>query len=327
VRRRFFLKGTASIGAALATKRFALSAQTPAPPRPPVIDAHVHLYDTARPGGVPWPLKDDTVIYKPALPERYKAVSAGLGVVGAIAIEASPLPSDNDWVLAVAAKNPIIVGMVGDLVPGSPSYEKELERLHRNPLFLGIRYGNLWDRDLSVDIHKPGFLDGLKDLARYGLVLESANPDPKLIAAIVEVANHTPELTIVVDHLPHATVPTEPSMRAAYLSHLQQLGRSPHVFVKMSEILVEANGSVAKNAAFYKEDLDRIWDTFGEDQMLYGSDWPNSDHLASYAETFSIAKEYVTAKGPAATEKFFWKNSIRAYKWHPREANQSIATS
>ena len=59
--------------------------------RMPIIDAHIHLFDTLRPGGVPWPEKTDTILYKPALPERYVNESGALGIVGAIAIEASPL--------------------------------------------------------------------------------------------------------------------------------------------------------------------------------------------------------------------------------------------
>src|SRR5690242_7889429 len=72
----------------------------------PVIDAHIHLFDPTRPGGVPWPEKNDTVVYKPALPERYEALARPFGVVGAIAVEASPLASDNQWLLEIARKNP-----------------------------------------------------------------------------------------------------------------------------------------------------------------------------------------------------------------------------
>ena len=38
--------------------------------------------------------------------------------------------------------------------------------------------------------------------------------------------------------------------------------------------------------ASYKASLDRLWDLFGEDRIFFGSDWPNSDTLASYDETF-----------------------------------------
>ena len=60
-------------------------------PKPaPIIDCHIHMFDTARPGGVPWPEKGDA-IYRPALPDRYARIARPLGVVGAIAVEASPL--------------------------------------------------------------------------------------------------------------------------------------------------------------------------------------------------------------------------------------------
>lgn len=316
--RRDALKLATFSAAALAFDHRSIAAPQPHP----IIDTHIHLFDPSRQGGVPWPTKDDTALYKPALPARYKAMTAPFGVVGAIAIEASPLPSDNQWLLNVAAKNPIIVGIVGDLIPGSPSYLDELERLHRNPLFLGFRYGNLWNRDLSIDMHKPGFIDGLKALAQAGLVFESANPDPSLIRAILNVAERVPGLRIVVDHLPHAQAPAEQAARDQYRANLRSLAQNPGVYVKLSEIPVIANGKLVTDPSFYRDALDRIWDVFGEDHIFFGSDWPNSDHVASYADTLAIVRGYISQKKPAAQEKYFWKNSIAAYKWHGRMPDQ-----
>jgi predicted TIM-barrel fold metal-dependent hydrolase len=320
--RRKFLALAASIAGGLATGRAAEAL----PPSIPIIDTHIHLFDPGRPGGVPWPAKTDTALYRAALPDRYVSVAGRFGVVGAIVIEASPLASDNDWVLQVAAKHPIIVGMVGDLIPGTPSYEKDLERLHANPLFLGIRYGNLWDRDLAVDTQKPEFLPGLKVLASKGLVLDSANPDLKLIRAIAGVADHVPDLRIVIDHLPTARVPAEAAARDEYWSLLRQLAQNKNIFVKLSEVLA-ARIEEAGGPAFCKDRLDALWDIFGEDHVLYASDWPNSDHHATYEETISIVRSYVEAKGRVASEKFFWKNSVPAYRWHRRQADQPKANA
>jgi L-fuconolactonase len=301
----------------------ALEPSLMASPSPvPIIDSHIHLFDPLRPGGVPWPPPDDTVLYRPALPDRYVTLTAPLGVVGAIAIEASPLASDNQWLLKVAANHPVIVGVVGDLVPGTVSYLTDLERLHADPLFLGFRYGNLWNRDLSVDLQKPGFVDGLKALAQAGLVLESANPDPALIRAILNAAERVRDLRIVIDHLPHAVAPKEEIARKEYWSNLSQLAMSPRVFVKLSEIPVLANGSLVTDIGYYKAALDAIWEAFGEDRIFFGSDWPNSDHVATYQETLSIVRGYITQKTAAVAEKFFWKNSIAAYRWHRRRPNQ-----
>lgn len=324
--RREVLK-LAALGAAAATLDRSLKASPAAlPPAPsgpiPVIDAHIHLFDTLRPGGVPWPEKTDTVIYKPALPTRYATQSAPFGVVGAIAIEASPLPSDNQWLLNVAANSGLIVGIIGDLIPGSPTFTQDLERLHGDQLFLGIRYGNLWNRDLSVDLENPGFIDGLKALAQAGLVFETANPDPRLIGAIVEVAERVPSLRIVIDHLPHAPVPTDKDALDDYWANLRLLAGSPRVYVKLSEIPVRQNNRLITDPHFYQASVDALWDNFGEDHVLFGSDWPNSDHVSTYAQTFNIVREYMARKSYAAREKYFWKNSIAAYRWHRRNSSQ-----
>jgi len=291
----------------------------------PILDAHIHLFDPTRPGGVPWPFKDDTVLYKPALPGRYEALSKPFGVVGAIAIEASPLSSDNDWLLKVVADHPIMVGAIGNLIPSSQNYASELARLHKNPLFLGIRYGNLWDRNLAEDITKPGFLDGLKALAQANLVFESANPNPSLVAVIRKIAELVPDLRIVIDHLPHAPVPTEKAALEAYNADLHALAQRPGVFVKLSEIPVVANGTLITDLHYYQGPLDTIWNTFGEDRILFGSDWPNADTTAPFDQTLSIVRRYTATKSPSAAEKYYWKNSIAAYRWRPRRLGQPAA--
>jgi L-fuconolactonase len=319
MQRREFLRLGASIAGSLATAQLAQAL----PPAVPIIDTHIHIFDTRRPGGVPWPATRDTALYQPALPERYARIAGPLGVVGAIVVEASPLVSDNDWVLSVAANHPIIVGMIGDLIPATSSYQKDLERLHANPLFLGIRYGNLWDRNLATDAQKPGFLPGLKMLAEQGLVLDSANPDPALIRAIAGVADHLPELRIVIDHLPSARVPSEAAARDEYWSLLRHLAQNKNIFVKLSEVALARSEQIAPIPPNFNQDrLDSLWDIFGEDHVLYASDWPNSDHHATYQETLSIVRDYVEPKGRIAAEKFFWRNSVAAYRWRRRQLDQ-----
>lgn len=288
----------------------------------PIIDSHIHLFDPTRPGGVPWPEKTDRVIYRPALPDRYARIARPLGIVGAIAIEASPLQSDNGWVLRQIADHPVIVGFVGDLVPGVPPFAAALDRLRQNPLFLGIRCGNLWNRDLLADIRKPDFLSDLRRLAGDGLTMDSANPDANLIRALLDLSSAVPSLRIVIDHMPNAVVPTEPAAAKEYWSNLEQLGKNTSVYMKLSEIPQKQGNRIPADVSFYRHKLDALWDIFGEDRILFGSDWPNSDHLLNFAATLRLAREYVAGKGAAAQEKFFWKNSVAAYRWHPRETDQ-----
>jgi predicted TIM-barrel fold metal-dependent hydrolase len=288
----------------------------------PIIDTHIHLFDPRRPQGVPWPEKTNAILYHPALPERYRKVTEGLGVVGAIEIECSPWLEDNQWVLDIEAKDPIMVGTVGHLEPGAPAFPKQLERFHRNPLFLGIRYGNLWGRSLTDELSRAQFIADLKALADAGLVMDTANPDPALIAAVVQLTDQVPNLRVVIDHLPQMALPPETAARHAIEMNLGLLGHRPQVYVKVSEVLRRVNGHVPLDLDFYRATLDLLWDIFGQDRLLYGSDWPNGDQWGTYPQVLRIVREYFTSKGHAAAEKYFWKNSLAAYHWKKREPTQ-----
>lgn len=63
----------------------------------------------------------------------------------------------------------------------------------------------------------------------------------------------------------------------------------------------------------------------GPDRLVYGSDWPNSDNWAPYPQVLAVVREYFTAKGAAAAEKVFWRNSIKAYRWIHRDPKQPKA--
>jgi L-fuconolactonase len=292
----------------------------------PVIDSHIHLFDTNRPQGVPWPPKDNTALYKPALPARYEQISRAFHVVGAVEIEASPWLEDNQWVLDIAQQNPMIVGTVGNLEPGEPAFREQLARFHKNPLFRGIRYGNLWGRDLGARLSKPAFIEDLTALAEAGLGMDTANPDPALINAVVRLTDKLPGLRIVIDHLPQLQTPDDQDAARRYERDLLELGKRPTVYIKVSEVLRKVNGQVLLDPSSYRPVLDRLWDIFGPERLIYGSDWPNSDLWGTYAQVIGIVWPYFLKKGRDAAEKYFWRNSLAAYRWVRRTGDQPSVT-
>lgn len=293
----------------------------------PIIDTHIHLFDISRPQGVPWPAKDNAVLYKTALPDRYRKLAAPHGIVGAIELECSPWFDDNQWVLDVAAKDKIIVGMIGNLEPGSPEFRKHLDRFHKNPLYLGIRYGNIWGRNLGAELGKPEFIAGMKALAQANLTLDTANQTPDLLNAVVRLTDQVPDLRVVIDHLPQLQRPAEGEPRRIYDTAIHELAKRPKIYVKGSAVLRRVDGRVPSEMAFYRPRLDELWETFGEDRMVYGSDWPNSDQWGPYEQVFGIVRDYMAAKSRAAAEKFFWRNSISAYRWVKRSPDQPQSNS
>jgi predicted TIM-barrel fold metal-dependent hydrolase len=315
MQRREFLTGAAAVAVA-ATK--VANAASPLDDVP-IIDTHIHLFDGSRPQGAPYKGSKE---YEGgiALPAMYRALAQPLGIVGAIELEASPWIEDNLWVLETSQNDTIMVGTVGNLQPEKPEFAEYLERYHRNPLFRGIRYGNLWTYDLVEQVNNPVFIAGLKLLAQADLVLDTANPRVNLLQAIVKVNDSVPNLRIVIDHLP--SLDPTPEEQASYDAVLKEIHSRPNIFVKLSEIDHRVNGEVVSGLAAHRARLDLLMETFGEDRVVFGSDWPNSVGIATLAQIVELTRSYFATRSHAAAEKYFWKNSLQAYKWVKRSANQ-----
>jgi predicted TIM-barrel fold metal-dependent hydrolase len=312
VNRRTFL-------AALAALPFASTAVESAPT--PIIDAHIHLFDRRRPQGVAWPPKDDPAPGISALPPRYRELVKPFGIVGAIVEEASPWLEDNQWVLDQIATDSIFVGAVGFLDPGKPDFGKNLERFHKNNRYLGIRYRDVEGRSIAEGIEEPTFVSDLKLLADAGLSLDlTATP-----SIMVKVTDKVPSLRMVIPHLPGARLPQERQALGAYMANLRELGKRPHVYIKLSEVIKRVDGKVPTDPNFYREWLDQLWNIFGENRVIFGSDWPNSEHVGQYSDVVTVAQAYVKGKGASAVEKVFWKNSAAAYRWVKRDSVQPKA--
>jgi L-fucono-1,5-lactonase len=289
----------------LATAALTASSSEAAPPER-IIDTHTHFYDTTRPQGVPWPPKIEKILYRPVLPEEFVKMTKPLGVTGTIEVEASVWLEDNQWVLDLAEKNPVIVGTVGHLEPGTPGFGKNLDRFHRNPRFRGIRLS-------TTALGKPEVLSDLKALASANLELDAIG-GPPLFPHVVRVTDQIPALRIVINHLPFDP-PPEPAARAAYQTALHELQKRPQVFAKISNVPRVSGNRVPDDVAFYRPALDELWEIFGRDRVVYGSNWPVSARIAPYETAFKIVREYFAAKGQEATEKYFWRNSMAAYRW------------
>ena len=255
-----------------------------------------------------------------AYPDRYRRLAVPLGVVGAIKVEASPWIEDNLWVLEVAERDPIMVGVVGNLEPDKPEFAEYLDRYHKNKLFRGIRYGNIWGRDIAKQSTSPAFIDGLKRLADADLVLDTTNPRVTLLEAVLRINDAVPTLRIVLDHLP--SLDPGAAEQARYDAALREFRTRRQIFVKLSEIIHRVNDQVPTELSAYRARLDLLMDVFGEDRILFGSDWPNSDGVAPIERIFAIAKEYFAAQPRTVAEKYFWRNSVAVYKWVKRDSSQ-----
>ena len=287
----------------------------------PIIDTHIHLFDGTRPQGAPYK-GSRAFVGGVSLPAMYTGIARPLGIVGALHVDASPWVEDNLWILDTIQPAPFMVGTIGNLQPEKPEFAAYLERYAKNPLFRGIRYGNIWGYDIAAQADNPAFVAGLKLLAQANLVLDTANPRIDLLQAVVKISDQVPDLRIVLDHLP-AFDPT-PQNQAEYEALLKVLAGRRQIYVKLSAIVhpVRPAGTITPGLAAHRDRLDLLMGHFGEDRVLFGSDWPNCVGVSELPDTVALVQEYFSTKSRAAAEKYFWKNSVAAYRWVRREAGQ-----
>jgi L-fuconolactonase len=311
MKRRTFLHSTAAGFAATA-----LPARAAATAR--IVDTHVHFYDPSRQQGVPWPGKG-TPLYRTVLPADWKKVASPSGVTDVVIVEASQWVEDNQWILDLAANEKTIVGFIGNLDPADPGFSANLKRFGANPLFRGIRWrGDLVRVDAALDPVKRG----AKELADAGLVLE-LNGKPPMLAQAAKLAQDLPALRIMIDHVGGAGDPSH--LSDEWRAGITSAAKSKNVFLKISGLpeqtdeSTKAYGRAPRDTAFYKPVLDHCWESFGEDRVVYGSNWPVCEKGGTYGDQFKVVSEYFAAKGREASGKYFSKNSRDVYRWIERK--------
>tara|TARA_Y100000588_G_scaffold82822_1_gene87232 strand:+ start:3897 stop:4814 length:918 start_codon:yes stop_codon:yes gene_type:complete len=275
-----------------------------------IIDTHIHLYDTSRDGGVPWPPEDDDVLYRPTLPKHFDEVCRENGVTATVIVEASDLVKDNQWVLDLVAHNPRrYIGLVGNLPIGTPGFSGHLERLAADKRYVGIR---MRQRPGGDAFFTDAVWRDLRLLAEKGLVLDVLLANFSL-EDIVLVAEKVPGLKIMINHVTGLMITGAPA-EPAWADKVRAAARFPNVYCKVSGIFQRSGKMPApKELSYYAPIFEVVWEAFGEDRIVYGSNWPVTDRGGEYHEQLSIIREFFAPKGNKVLEKLFWKNAVKFY--------------
>ncbi len=310
-RREFLRRGALALAATPLAARGDAAAATALPAN--IVDTHVHFYDPTRPQGVPWPPKDDATLYHRRMPDDFRMASDDLDIGGVIVVEASPWLADNQWILDLAKSERLIRGFIGNLTLGEPAFAENLQRLHADPIFRGVRING---GALAAGLGKGAFEDDLRRLADAGLTVDVVGNEA-MLPDIVRLSKVAPGMNIVIDHLPFTRWDGDPE---AMRKGLAAVGEIPVIYGKVSAVVRKGKNGMLEDRAFYNAGLEALCDVFGPDRVVYGSNWPVSDNISTYRMLFSVVDEFFTRKGAAAYEKYFWKNSLAAYRWVDRPA-------
>ena len=323
--RRDFLAGAAA--AVAGTSWDGANAQSASVDNIPIIDAHIHLFDGTRSLGAGYmgsPAYRATS--KTSLPSMYSPLARPAGIVGAIVVESSAWIDDNLWYLEQCRDNPIMVGVSGSLDPGRPDFDQYVTHFHKDPLYRAIRSSRFYSAGNGKVVLKPDQVANLKLLAQADLALDTANPSMNLMQANVLLADAIPDLRIIMDHLP--SFDAAPENQQDYEGVVKEMAAQPNIFVKLTEVYHPRmiDGVIVKDYEPLRARLDYLFDAFGEDRVIFGTDYPNSYGVATIPEEVELVKRFFSTKRREAAEKYFWKNSARAYKWMKRADDQPSLT-
>ena len=282
-----------------------------------VIDAHAHFYDPTRPQGVPWPPREEKLLYRTVLPKEYRVLPVPQPVTGTVVVEASPWLEDNQWVLDLAAHEPFIVGLVGNLPVGTKQFAGHLKRFAADKLFRGIR---LRDRKLEGTLDEPAFVSDLRLLADHDLSLDLVG-GLEILSFADRLAKEVPDLRIIIDHLAGVVVDGK-APPADWVENMRALVRRPNVYCKLSGLVEgtgRSDGSAPRDVEFYRPVLDAMGTMFGPERLIYASNWPVSERFAPLATVQGIVADYFHSHGRRAEEQVFAQSAKAAYRWVRRE--------
>jgi predicted TIM-barrel fold metal-dependent hydrolase len=310
---------TAPSQAADDTSKAAAPLTVPTEQQGPILDTHIHFYQVTRPGGVVWPEPKQKPLYRDVLPAEYEAIAKQNGIVGAGIVEASPVVEDNFKVLEMTKGNDFFKFLVAQLEIGSPKFSGDLARLAEDPRVVGIR-GFLWSPKLTLDAKQ---IASLEELASKGMTLDiisrgTLNPKEKVEA----LATAVPKLRIIIDHLAGAKGATPDP---AWVEAMHRLAKHPNIYIKFSSFFDMYNPASTEDdpwkapteVAAYKPHFDVLMKAFGEDRLIWGSNWPVVDMGGSLASEIEIAELYLKDFGPDARDKVMYKNAQKFYARHP----------
>ncbi len=197
---------------------------------------------------------------------------------------------------------------MGHLDPCQPEFSGQVARFAANPIFKGIRVGG----GPFADIEKDGFIGDMETLLSHNLQLDVLLGAEQL-DGVAQLARQLPELRVVINHVAHVPIDGQ-APDARWSDAMARVAQHPRVYCKASALVEMSTVQPApSDPGFYVPTLDALWQAFGEDRLVYGSNWPVSDRAGQYRTVIGIVRDYFEAKGETAAAKYWHRNAAVAY--------------
>ena len=267
-----------------------------------IIDSHQHFWNY-NPERDTWIDESMQALKKNFLPENLKPILIDNAIDGCISVQAGQSYEETEFLLECASNNKFIKGVVGWVDLCSPDLEKKLKRYSTDKKLKGVRHivqsehkEYLLRKDVQVGISKLSNFNLTFDLLVTPIQLQSA----------IKLVKTFPNQKFVLDHIAKPRI-SEP-LSKTWVNDIINLSKQDNVFCKISGLVTETKGYNFLEADFLPF-LDIIFQYFGFDRIMYGSDWPVCLLAAEYKKVLDIITDYLSSYDSKTREKIMGTNA------------------
>ena len=289
--------------------------------KPWIIDPHTHFKGEAQIAlqakGQKRHPKD--TLGQVVVPEDYRALADRLAIQSTLITEAidQDQPQFNDWIFEQAKASDLVCGYTAREDLSTPDFPTRHQRYKKTGYLNGYRFrfdelkGYLADKTARTH---------LKQIETEGLVVDLLI-EPAHAPDVIQLARAFPKLKIVINHCFRARM-VHGQVDEAWLKAVKDCAAFPNVSMKMSSILNFAGTKPFEETApsemeYYLPVLDPCFDAFGEDRIIFATNWGVAAHFGEIDDVVRIVKEYLSTKGEAAVQKGMRDNAFRGYRIDP----------
>ncbi|MEL7121094.1 MAG: amidohydrolase family protein [Bacteroidota bacterium] len=270
------------------------------------IDTHNHFweYDPIRDSWI-----DDSMgaIRRDFLPQDLFPILHKSKVDACITVQANQSEKETTFLLELAEENSFIKGVVGWVDLLADNVEERLAFFSEQPKLKGIRH--ILQAEPNDFVLRKDFQNGIAHLNKFKLVYDILIY-PSQIANSINLVEKFPDQTFVLDHV------AKPDIRNNQILHwkkdIEILASYPNVFCKVSGLVTEASWNNWKYEDF-KPYLDVVFEAFGVERIMFGSDWPVCLLAAKYDEVIGIVERYILQLSKEEKNKVMGLNAMKVY--------------
>lgn len=270
------------------------------------IDAHQHFwrFDPVRDA---WITDEMSVLRRDYLPDDLEVHLMDNGIDGTVAVQADQSEEETRFLLDLSERHPFIRGVVGWVDLRAADLPQRLAHFAAFARFRGVRH--IAQAEADDFLAREDVVRGIGRLREFGLTYDILVYAHQLPAALV-LAERLPDQPFVVDHCAKPRICEEAI--EPWTTHLRELAQHPNVCCKVSGLVTEADWA-GWRAADVRPYLDVVFEAFGPDRLMFGSDWPVCLLAGSYARVTELIEGYAEQLSDDERDALFGGTAVRFY--------------